>query len=215
MANKVKSYSEAELIDMFQLKHIKSETVPLMAEWLDCSVTLTAAEQELFEDILTEAFEKIDGWKEEALKMNFIALLLVLGKLRRGGELFNNYYEETISAEVEGNFLKTKTDFMLAKGILDMPKTPYFHFQEWKKQKDPNGDPTAQLIEAFLIAQEKNKNAKPLYGATVIGQFWRFYIMEGKFYYSSNPYDCTQKDDLLKIIAIFRKFRWILENKLL
>ena len=104
---------------------------------------------------------------------------------------------------------------MLAKGILDMPTAPYFHFQEWKKQKDPTGDPVPQLIEAFLIAQEVNKNDKPLYGCTITGKFWDFFIMEHKTYCISKSYDCTDPQDLLQIIAILRKFVEILETRLL
>ncbi len=93
----------------------------------------------------------------------------------KSNKLFRTYYEKTVEATVEGIFLKTKTDFMIAKGILDLVKTPYFHFQavgvpKYKKEKDPNGDPTAQLLEAFLVAQEKNKNGKPLYGVCVVGR---------------------------------------------
>ncbi len=54
---------------------------------------------------------------------------------------YNTYFEHTIEATVEGHHLKTKTDFMVAKGILDMPKVPYFHFQECKKLRDPKRQP--------------------------------------------------------------------------
>ena len=39
--------------------------------------------------------------------------------------------------------------------------------------------------------------------------------MSGKDYFISESYDCTKKDDLMKIIAVLRKFNHILENKLL
>jgi hypothetical protein len=86
---------------------------------------------------------------------------------------------------------------------------------QYKKVKEPKGDVTAQLVEAFLIAQENNKNGNPMYGCTVIGKYWEFYIMENRTYCISKPYLCTEKDDLLQIIAILRKFKWILETRLL
>jgi hypothetical protein len=73
----------------------------------------------------------------------------------------------------------------------------------------------AQLIEAFLIAQENNKNGKPLYGLTIVGSIWRFAVMEGKKYAVSTYYDATNREDLLRIIAILRKFKVILETTLL
>jgi hypothetical protein len=104
---------------------------------------------------------------------------------------------------------------MIADGILETPKTPYFYFQEYKKVKDPKGDVTAQVLEAFLIAQENNKTPNPLYGCTVSGRYWEFLIMLDKTYCISKSYDCTDNDDLLQIIAILRQFKLILETRLL
>jgi hypothetical protein len=42
-----------------------------------------------------------------------------------------------------------------------------------------------------------------------------FVVLEGKTYSVSNAYECTEKDDLLAIISILRKFRHILETELL
>ncbi|TAD99330.1 MAG: hypothetical protein EAZ97_09115 [Bacteroidetes bacterium] len=215
MAKKIKSYSEAQLIDMFALVRLVGKNkLPLLDEWLEAQTTLSAAENELFEQIYQEAVQDIDGWQEEDLKMKFICFVLRLGNLRDSPK-FKTYFEKTIETTIDGIFLKTKTDFMVAKGILDMPQVPFFHFQEWKKQRDPNGDPMAQLLEAFLIAQNKNKSEKAVYGCTITGKYWEFVIMEGKKYCISKSFDCTQKEDLLKIIAVLRKFKEILETKLL
>jgi hypothetical protein len=126
------------------------------------------------------------------------------------------YFDKVISATVEGIKLTVKSDFMMAKGFLNVFQKPYFHFQEYKPQLNPKGEPMAQLLEAFLIAQVKNKDTKmPLYGVETIGKQWTFVIMEGKDYCVSKSFDCTDRDDLLKIIAILRKFRWILETRLM
>lgn len=95
-----------------------------------------------------------------------------------------------------------------------MPKQPYFHFQEYKPALNPKGEPMGQLLEAFLIAQQKNKDGKPMYGAEIIGKQWTFVLMEGKNYCISRSFDCTDKEELLKIISILRKFREILETRL-
>jgi hypothetical protein len=125
------------------------------------------------------------------------------------------YFDKTISATVEGIPLVVKSDFMLAMGVLDVFESPYFHFQEYKPRKNPSGDPMAQLLEAFLIAQVKNKNGKPLYGIEIIGKQWAFVIMEGKAYCISKAFDAVDRSDLLMIIAILRKFRHILETRLM
>jgi hypothetical protein len=215
--NEDKSYSQAELIGVFNLERLTgNEKHPLMKEWITCSVALNANEQYLFDIILANSAEKIDGWHEEDLKMKFISFVLMLGHLS-GNETdkFNTYFERTVSATVEGVFLKTKTDFMVAKGILDLPSTPYFHFQEWKRHRDPNGDPVGQLLEAFLVAQELNANNKPLYGCTITGKCWEFFVFKDRTYCISKMYDSTEADDLMHIIAVLRKFKYILETEIL
>jgi len=146
--------------------------------------------------------------------MNFIAFVIRLAGLK-ATQTIRTFYDKTIFATVEGIFLKTTTDFMIAKGILDLAKNPYFHFQEYKREKDPHGDPMAQLVEAFLIAQEINKNGKPLYGCCVVGRFWYFVVMQEKNYCVSMVYDCTDEKSLQQIIAILRKFEEVLLTRLI
>lgn len=215
MAKKIKSYSEAELIKMFGLmREVGNDKHPLMTEWTGTQTQLNSWEDGLFKDITQDLAKKVSGWNEEMLKMNFISPVLILGHLKETDK-YKTYYENTIEATVNQYFLKVKSDMMIATGILETPEIPYFYFQEYKKVKDPKGDVTGQLLEAFLIAQEKNKNDKPMYGCTVLGREWEFYIMEGKNYYISRPYNCTSETDLMQIIAILRKFKEILETRLL
>jgi hypothetical protein len=215
MTKKIKSYQEAELIEMFGLTRLSGNNkLPLMQEWTDTSTTLEEWEQHLYNNITDNLSDKIVGWNEETLKMNFIAFVLLLGHIDETHE-YKKFYEETIEATIAGHFLKVKTDMMVAKGILDKPKMPYLYFQEYKRMKDPNGDVTAQLLEALLIAQEKNQTGKPIYGCTISGKSWDFMILTGATYCLSKTYDCTETEGLMQIIAILRKFKWILETRLL
>ena len=96
-----------------------------MNEWLESNAVLSPFEEVLFEEIYKNARQHIAGWQEEDLKMKFISFVLRLGHLQDSGK-FNTYFEKTLSATVGKHPLKTKTDFMIAKGILDMPQKPYF-----------------------------------------------------------------------------------------
>lgn len=213
MTKRTKQYGEAQLIDIFQLTRlVGNQSSALMQSWLDCETTLNQGEQYLFDLIFADACQNIDGWHEEDLKMKFICFVLRLGNLV-DNERFHAYFERTIESTIDGHFLKVKTDFMLAKGILDMPQIPYFHFQEYKRQTDPNGNPVAQVLEAMLIAQTLNANNQPIYGAYVIGKFWNFIVLENRTYSLSKTFDCTEHDDLLKIIAVLRKFNQLLTSK--
>ncbi|MEY4937383.1 MAG: hypothetical protein RIS64_3742 [Bacteroidota bacterium] len=210
-----KSWREGELIKTFYLTRIAAFQTPLMKEWLNASMpTFDVVEQAVFEKVLSRALNNIEGWNEEELKMKFICHILDLGQMIDDPQVIG-YFDKTISTIVENIKLTVKSDFMIAKGILDVFDTPYFHFQEYKPNKNPTGDSMGQLIEAFLIAQEKNQNGKPLYGVEVVGKQWVFVVMEGKSYCISKPFICTDKADLLKIIAVLRKFKEILYHKLL
>ena len=210
-----RNWREGELIEVFHLNRIKEYQTPLIQEWLDVqNPELNVGEQYVFDKTHKKALKSIEGWSEEDLKMKFIAPVLELGHMSDDDTVIG-YFDKIISATIDGIKLTVKSDFMLAKGILNVAKTPYFHFQEYKPQLNPSGEPMAQLIEAFLIAQEKNKNNKPLYGVEIIGKQWSFVIMDNKDYCISKAFDATDKEDLMAIIAILRKFKVILYERLI
>ena len=153
--------------------------------------------------------------------MNFISPILLLGHLRPQ-KPYGTFYEKNLEAKVNGISLSVKSDFMIATGALDAFQKPYFHFQTLKKVlplrgngKGASGNSMAQLLEAMLIAQELNKDGKPLYGVEIVGVIWRFVTFKDTTYCVSKEFISTNKDDLLMIIAILRHFIWILENKIL
>lgn len=142
MAKKIKSYTEAQLIEMFGLERLAgNDKHPLMQELTYTSTTLNDGEQYMFDLISEDLVSQISGWNEEMLKMNLIAFVLSLGHLKETNR-YKTYYESLLEATVEGYLLKVKADMMVATGILEIPKTPYFYFQEYKKVKDPKGDIT-------------------------------------------------------------------------
>ena len=215
---KKKDWKEAELIQTFHLERIATHQTPLMMQWLTVEhPKFTNSESEIFEKIYQKAVEKIGGWSEEDLKMKFISFVLDLGDLTDDNNIVT-FFDKQLKGIVEGISLSVKSDFMLAKGFMNIYQTPYFHFQEYKPQINPSGEPIAQLLEAFLIAQEKNNHDGvdiPLYGCEIIGKQWCFITMEKKQYCISSIYDCTNREELLQIIAILRKFKTILKERFL
>jgi hypothetical protein len=104
---------------------------------------LDALEQRMFDKILLKIQQQLSGWNEEDLKMKFISPLLYLSNLVEDDSIALGYFDKTISATVDKIKLVVKSDFMLAKGILDVVGTPYFHFQKYKPYKNPTGDSMA------------------------------------------------------------------------
>lgn len=213
---KKKEWKEAELMLAFNLERITGIQTPLMREWLDVSVPkFTAFEQETFDIVYEKGVQKMAGWGEEDLKMKFITYILQLGNLSDEG-LLVTFFDKQLKGVVEGIPLSVKSDFMMAKGFMNIYQTPYFHFQEYKPERNPTGDSMAQLLEAFLIAQEKNREDGieiPLFGCEIIGKQWCFVTMEGKDYCTSTIYDSTNQQELLQIIAILRKFKALLKER--
>jgi hypothetical protein len=211
-----KSWREAELINTFKLTRLVAPPqTPLMEEWLSVQMPeLNHHEQYFFDRILLKGQLNVSGWNEEDLKIKFIGPILELGHLTDEGGVVG-YFDKTISGTVDGIKLSVKSDFMFAKGLLDVFETPYFHFQEYKPYKNPTGDSMAQLLEAFLIAQNNNNNGKPMYGVDIMGANWRFVTMEGREYCISEAYDSVNKTDLLAIISILRNFKHILVTRLM
>lgn len=215
MVQRKREYTEAEFIDVFKLTRIVEYKTALMQEWLTVTEPVfDIFEQRTFDTTINQAIKNIFGWSEEDLKMKFISDILPLGHLVDNGR-FYTYFEKIVSGQIDNIKLRVKTDFMVAAGVVDVPRNPYFHFQEYKPSKNPTGDSMAQLLEAMLIGQQQNNNGKPIYGAEIVGKNWTFVTLEGRSYCLSNTYDSTKHADLKTIIAILRKFKTILETELL
>ncbi len=212
---KKKEWREGEMLVAFHLKKITEEQTPILKEWLNVEVPeFSLGEQYIFDGIFARGVRLITTWSEEDLKMKFISPVLELGQVMEG-QNFTSFFDKKLTGKVGEYSLSVKADFVVAKGQLDYMERPYFHFQEYKPEKNPTGDSMAQLLEAFLIAQSQNNDENPLYGCEVNGSTWRFITMEGNAYCVSKAFNSTDKEDLMKIIAILRKFRMILETRLL
>ncbi len=212
---KKKEWKEGEIILVFKLNKIIRPLTTKMQEWLKVEKSVFSLGEQYVFDGTYEIGEKfISTWSEEDLKMHFISPVLKLGNVMTDAK-FVAFFDKKLTAEVQGYQLSVKADFVIGSGLLDFMQKPYFHFQEYKPNKNPAGDSMAQLLEAFLIAQVINDDGKPLYGCEVNGATWKFIIMENNSYCVSKAFDSTDKDDLLLIIAILRKFREILETVLL
>ncbi|MFM2369577.1 MAG: hypothetical protein RL619_1887, partial [Bacteroidota bacterium] len=180
--NKFLSFNtEAQILKTFNLNKL-DEPSDLMKVWIDVTIiTLDDFEKKLFNKILLRAKNSIDFWSEEDLKMYFIAYIVDLANLASTKEI-QSLFDKQIEATVDNVHLKVKPDFTMAKGIMDLIESPYFHFHEYKKDKASSRDPLGQLLKAFLIATEINKNAKPIYGAYIIGRFWYFVVFQNREY---------------------------------
>ena len=66
---------------------------------------------------------------------------------------------------------------------------------------------------AMLIAQEKNKDGKPIYGSYLFGSHIRFTTLVGREYCISKNFSADEREDLLSIICILRKLKELILNR--
>ena len=138
-------------------------------------------------------------WNEEELKMRFIAFLFDYVDIEEDGEL-EIFFERSLAAPLQGVKQNVKCDCLLARpfGIYE-PQAPYFFLQEFKKQKQ-NEDAEGQMLLAMLIAQQINKNGKPLYGCFLQGRYWVFSVLHDHNYCISRTYEVTRREDLEQVV---------------
>ncbi len=193
------------LLEAFQL--VRTHECTHLEEWLSANGSLDDFEQHLLDVIHERAMFKIGGWNEEELKMKFISHLFLLANIEQENKVAT-FFERSMTAVIGNYKLSVICDCLVAtpKG-LTTPKAPYFFLQEYKKQKGDRNDPEGQMLAAMLIAQHKNNNDKPLYGAWLVGSIWNFTVLNGNKYCMSLAFDANKKSDLQQIVFILKKLK--------
>ena len=126
--------------------------------------------------------------------------------------LFRSFAERRISASLtsvkgEEIYLFGRPDEMIASGFRE-PESPFFCFQEFKRETDPNGDPVAQNLAAMLVAQAIHENTQPIYGCYILGRDWYFMVLVGQRYCISRGYDASTEHvfDLFRLLKTLKLF---------
>ncbi len=140
-----------------------------------------------------------DSWNEVELENKFISPLIVFSEI--SSQKYSYFLERELSATIDDYELAGRVDGMIATGYRN-PKVPYFCMSEYKRQTDPNGDPTGQALIAMLVAQHLNSNQKPIFGSYIIGRDWYFMALVGKEYAISKDFSCVANEvfDIFRIL---------------
>lgn len=204
-------YDGAEVIERFNIE--KQLVCNVLDNWLDVAGSLTDMEQYMLNTVRQDIIVSGRDWNEEELKMNFVAIVFFVARLNVPKKV-QVFYERRLSGEVEGIPISVKVDGMLATPTnANRPKNPYFFLQEFKRSLGDDHDPEGQMLAAMILAQELNKDGKPLYGCWLQGKVWNFTTLIGKNYCVSRLYDASSKNDSELIVMILRKLKTIIENR--
>lgn len=191
----------AYLENAFRLEQV--ETLPDLDDWLKQSADVSELERQMISVFRHQLKFSGYDWNETELAYNFIGPIMALVSF--ASKQANFFAERPLSGLVEGVEMSGKPDGMIASGFRE-PKMPYFCIQEYKKYKDPEGDPAGQALAAMLVAQELNAHQHPVYGAYIIGYDWCFMALRGKQYAISPAYVAT-RDDVFDIFRILKALK--------
>lgn len=181
---------------------------PTLETWLSASSDITDADGRTLEELRKKAYQNIEFWNEEDLKMKFIAFLLALVPFDE--ERYKGFLERTIKGTFKGEVISGIVDYVVATGKAE-PQVPFFFLQEYKPQRRPGRDPLAQVLSAMIAARERNAPQRTMYGSYVIGRQWFFLVLEENTYTISRAFDITQ-DDIVRVIQILRGTKRIIEQ---
>jgi hypothetical protein len=179
----------------------------IIDNWLAVEGKLTDDEVIRLRKLHKKTLHAGDGWNEEELKMKFISLLFDVADIEVDNYIVS-FFERPLSAIVKNIKITVICDCLLASPAgIATPRVPYFFLQEFKKQKGDSNDPEAQMLAAMLVAQYRNADEKPIYGAWLVGSIWNFTVLYGQEYFVSRKFDAADFEDLQKIVLILRKLK--------
>jgi hypothetical protein len=196
-------FSQIRDIDLKKLFDLKRVFLVgnIFDEWFNSDIQIKDDDLRFLNNLLNNEKELIKIYKEEDLKVKFIAPILNQIDFTMLELNIRDFYEELLSYETDSIKLKGVCDFFVSKGI-KTPETPYFFIQEFKKSIEGD-DPEPQLLAEMICAVELN-NFSRIKGAYIVGAIWNFVILERlekhKYvYYVSANFDSTKIDDLKAI----------------
>lgn len=186
-------------------------------EWLDAPLPLNEPERYEANELRELLTLNAGHWNEQELSLHFIGPVFSMIRFTvvRKMNLFAQRYISAIVSDCSNNPipLSGKPDGMLASGFRS-PNTPYFCFQEYKREKDPDGDPAGQCLAAMLVGQTLNgKTDEPIYGCYVVGQNWYFLILQGN-QYSQSPAFSAATDEVYFIIGVLKRLKQLIADRL-
>lgn len=176
--------------------------LPALDAWFQRSsqIALTEFDLRKLADLQELLQVNANSWNEQELSLHFIGPLFSMVKFTDPYR-YNLFAQRHIEALVEDYLLKGEPDGLIASGYYE-PEIPYFAFAEYKRQRDPNGDPAGQALAAMLVGQRLNPRSVPLYGCYVVGRDWFFMILEETHYAISYGHNALQEAELADILRL-------------
>jgi hypothetical protein len=201
-ANVIETFGLLTVSDCQQLK-----------KWLSATPNIKNAYAIVLEDVRSQLALSALRWNEEEFKMRFVSMVFLAADLTVPKQI-ELFYERVLEGIMQNEPISLKCDCLVATPTEGgRPARPYFFFQEFKKAKSDNYDPEAQMLVAMLLAQMKNEDQKPIYGAWQQGLYWYFAVLNGKEYCVSQPYNAGDAQVLHQIVGFLQALKQLILNR--
>ncbi len=180
----------------------------VLNDWINTNLELSSFQQETVRHLCDLLKDNVEHWNEYDLSLHFVGPIFSAVNFTKPMR-FNLFAQRNLEAEVQQIKLMGRVDEVIASGYR-VPKLPFFAFNEYKKETDPNGDPGGQVLAAMLVGQEQNLaqgNDFPIYGCYIIGRNWFFVVLEGRKYTKSDAFRSTNYEEALQILRILLQLK--------
>lgn len=194
------SFSNLKLNELRQIVSLKPQiNNRIFDKWFLYAYELNKQDELFLEALINDNQVRMPYFSEEELKMKFIAPLL--NRVDFTFDEVTDWYERSISSELNGVEIGGVTDYLVAKGI-DEPELPYFFIQEFKPSRK-GSDPEVQLLAELLVAMELN-HSEEMVGTTIVGKIWDFILVKkisdnNYTYYKSSGFNTLNIEDFKKL----------------
>ncbi len=179
-----------------------------LTEWAETAIELTDFDRENVRRLCELLQDNVEHWNEFDLSLHFVGPMFSAVNFTKPMR-FNLFAQRNLEAEIQQIKLMGRVDEVIASGYR-VPKIPFFAFNQYKKETDPDGDPAGQALAAMLVGQHQNQaqgNDFPVYGCYIIGRNWFFIVLEGRKYAITNAYNSTKYEDALQILRILLQLK--------
>ncbi len=208
-----KSFRDCTLTFMdkvFKMRQLP--TVSVLGDWLNAPNDISDFERQIllrYQDLLTF---NVHNWNEAELDVHFIGPMFSL--VNFSSYDFNHFSQREVSGTVDKYFLSGKPDSMVASGRRE-PEKPFFAFQEYKRELDPDGDPAGQALAAMLVGQQMEEVPKTMYGCYVVGSVWKFMALNTDRKYAISQDFSATDEDIFEIFRILKNLKNIVIERTL
>jgi hypothetical protein len=192
----------------FHLEEV--DTLPALIDWLNKDSELSDMEIQYLIYLRQILDFNVHDWNEFELDSHFIGPVFTL--VNFSSKKFNHYSQRLLKGTVKDYVLSGKPDGIVSAGRRE-PEVPYFAFQEYKRELDPDGDPAGQALAAMLVGQSFNEDTSiPIYGCYINGSIWKMMVLVGNEYTITNGFNALT-DDIFKIFKILKALKEIVKER--